>query len=205
MTARHEHWEKVYTTKASTEVSWYQPNASRSLEFIRSAAPDHTSPIIDVGGGASTLVDGLLAAGYVDLTILDIAETAMEQAKVRLGDVQSAKVTWIAADLLAWTPTRRWAVWHDRAVFHFLVDVSQQEAYLATLLAATAPGAMAIFATFALDGPEKCSGLPVQRYSSQSLADRLGASFQLVSRASEHHSTPWGADQSFAWTVFQRR
>ncbi|TAJ83533.1 trans-aconitate 2-methyltransferase [Reyranella sp.] len=205
MTARHEHWEEVYTTKASTDVSWYQPNASRSLALIRSAAPDHTVPIIDVGGGASTLVDGLLASAYVDLTVLDIAETALDQAKVRLGEVHAGNVAWIAADLLAWTPPRRWAVWHDRAVFHFLVEASQQEVYLATLMAATAPWAIAIFATFAPDGPDKCSGLPVQRYSSQSLADRLWPSFRLISSASEHHTTPWGADQSFAWTVLQRR
>ena len=205
MTDQHDHWEKVYTTKAATDVSWYQAHARRSLELIHATAPDRSAPIIDIGGGASTLVDDLLADGYVDLSILDISEAALAQAKARLGAMRADKVTWIAADIAAWTPPHRWTVWHDRAVFHFLVEKSQQDAYLAALTAATAPGATAIFATFALDGPDKCSGLAVQRYSPRLLAERLGPSFRVVSEAAEHHHTPWGTDQSFAWTVLERR
>jgi 2-polyprenyl-3-methyl-5-hydroxy-6-metoxy-1,4-benzoquinol methylase len=204
MTDSRRHWESVYAEKAATEVSWYQPHAARSLALIRAAAPDRAAPIIDVGGGASTLVDDLLADGYSDLTVLDVSEAALARAKARLA-AKAAKVAWIAADIVTWRPSRTWAVWHDRAVFHFLVETAQQDAYLAALTAATAPGATAILATFALDGPERCSGLPVQRYSAGLLAARLGPAFRLVSEAGERHRTPAGAEQSFVWAVFERK
>lgn len=200
---QHRHWEDVYARKAATEVSWYEPVAERSLAFIESAAPERSASIIDVGGGASTLVDALVGRGYNDVTVLDIAEAALAQARKRL--TPSAPVTWIAADVTVWAPSRRWQVWHDRAVFHFLVERAQQDAYIAALTSATASGSTVIMATFALDGPERCSGLPVQRYSAQSLAARLGGDYRLIAEDRERHRTPTGSHQSFCWAVLERR
>jgi 2-polyprenyl-3-methyl-5-hydroxy-6-metoxy-1,4-benzoquinol methylase len=198
------HWEEVYAAKSETAVSWYQPHSVRSLELIEKAASDRGASVIDVGGGASTLVDDLIRRDFSDLTVLDIAQSALERSKARLGN-DAAKVTWIAADITRWTPPRTWGVWHDRAVFHFLTERAHQDAYIAALKAATRPGATAIFATFALDGPEKCSGLPVQRYSAETLACRLGPAFALAGQASESHCTPAGLQQHFSYAVLRRR
>ena len=157
MGSSRSHWEGVYAGKAETEVSWYQRHAVRSLELIEAASPDHVASVIDVGGGASTLVDDLLARGFVNLTVLDLAQSALDRAKARLRN-GADKVTWIVADITNWTPDRTWVVWHDRAVFHFLTEQPQQDAYVATLKAATLSGATIIISTFALDGPERCSG-----------------------------------------------
>jgi SAM-dependent methyltransferase len=197
------HWEDVYASKADTAVSWYQPHAARSFAMIVSAEPDRGSPIIDIGGGTSTLVDDLLAAGYTDLTVLDIADTALAKAKARLGRDQ-ARVSWVVADITRWRPARTYQVWHDRAVFHFLTDDTRQDAYIAALHAGTHPGSAVIISTFALDGPDKCSGLPVQRYSATTLAKRLGPTFALVGQASETHKTPWGSGQRFSYAAFRR-
>lgn len=207
MGSSRSHWEDVYAAKAETAVSWYQRHPVRSLQMIAAAAPDRTVPIIDVGGGASTLVDDLLAEGFGDITVLDVAEAALAKSKARLGAAGSgdgSKVSWIAADITQWKPPRLYRVWHDRAVFHFLTDPARQDAYIAALEAATAPGATAIMATFALDGPEKCSGLPVQRYSPQTLAARLGRSFQLIDEARETHRTPGGLEQHFSYAMLRR-
>ena len=204
MTSRRVHWDTVYAGKAETAVSWYQPHSERSLQLIRAAPGGREASVIDVGGGASTLVDDLLADGHRDLTVLDISEAALSRAKARLG-ARARDVTWIVADITNWTPSRTWAVWHDRAVFHFLMENSQQDAYIAALTNATKRGAAVIVATFALDGPDKCSGLPVQRYDGGSLAARLGGDFQLISESAEQHVTPWGAKQSFAYSVLERR
>jgi SAM-dependent methyltransferase len=198
------HWEDVYTAKTETAVSWYQRHSVRSLELIERAAPDHGAAVIDVGGGVSTLVDDLIGRGFTDLTVLDIAPAALQRSKARLGKT-AAKVTWIVGDITHWTPPGTWNVWHDRAVFHFLTERSQQDAYIAAFTAATRPGATAIFATFALDGPEKCSGLLVQRYSPETLARRLGPAFALTGQASETHTTPWGSEQHFSYAVLRRR
>lgn len=201
---RHAHWEQVYATKAETEVSWYQPHAATSLRLIQAAAPDRGAAIIDIGAGASTLVDDLLAKGYRNLALLDISETALSRSKARLHE-QAANLTWIAADITEWSPPRTWDLWHDRAVFHFLVEREQQDAYIAALTAATKPGASIILSTFALDGPEKCSRLPVQRYSPDSLATRLGSAFTLTDQLQEAHKTPWGSEQRFSYAVLKRR
>ncbi|WP_020696392.1 class I SAM-dependent methyltransferase [Reyranella massiliensis] len=203
MGSSRSHWEDVYTAKAETAVSWYQRHAVQSLQMIAAAAADRTVPVIDIGGGASTLVDDLLAEGYGDITVLDVAEAALAKSKARLGAAAS-KVSWIVADITQWKPPRHYRVWHDRAVFHFLTDTPRQDAYIAALEAATEPGATAIMATFALDGPEKCSGLPVQRYSPQTLAARLGRSFRLIDEARETHKTPGGSDQHFSYSVLRR-
>lgn len=198
------HWDQVYETKRDDEVSWYQQRPECSLAMILEAAPDRQATIIDVGGGASRLVDELLAAGYADVTVLDVSEVAFRHAKARLGPKAGA-VSWIVADITRWEPHRTWGVWHDRAVFHFLTEHALQGAYISALSRATTTGSTIIMATFALDGPERCSGLPVQRYSPQTLAARLGEGFVLTGEATERHRTPGGAMQSFAYSVFKRR
>ena len=198
-----DHWQKVYTTRAPTEVGWYQPRPERSLDLIAANAPDRATPVIDVGGGVSTLAEHLIDAGYGDVTVLDISEAAIARSKTHIGDRKGAH--FIIADVTTWTPERRWGVWHDRAAFHFLADAAGRDAYVAALHAATEPGAIAIIATFALDGPEKCSGLPVQRYGPETLAARIGPGFALVSATGEDHRTPSGAVQRFAWSVLRRR
>lgn len=197
------HWDEVYATKHETEVSWYQVHSVRSLELIASTSPDHMASVIDVGGGASTLADDLLTQGFTDITVLDIAEAALERSKARLGN-RAVRITWIAADITQWRPQRTWNIWHDRAVFHFLTVPAAQDAYLRALTEATKPGATIIIATFALDGPDKCSGLPVQRYSPETLASRLGPAFGLTTRTREIHKTPWGSEQRFSYAVFRR-
>jgi SAM-dependent methyltransferase len=203
MTDAQRHWEAVYATKPATSVSWYRPVLDRSLALIHTTAPELKTSIVDIGGGASTLVDSLLDAGYTDLTVVDIAPAALAASRARLGE-RASRVAWLAADLTAWQPPRRWDLWHDRAVFHFLTDAASQAAYIAALHAATHAGSTAIIATFALDGPERCSGLPVQRYSAEGLAARIGAPFVLTAADAERHVTPGGAVQSFVYAVMTR-
>lgn len=202
MTHQRSHWDSVYATKAEKTLSWYQRHSSRSLAHVMAAAT-WASSIIDIGGGASTLVDDLLERGYADLTVLDISETGLTKAKVRLGE-KASRITWIVADVRSWHPPRLYEVWHDRAVFHFLTTTEDQDAYVAALRAGTRAGASVIIATFATDGPETCSGLPVQRYGSRSLASRLGAPFALVDEATETHTTPSGVEQRFCYTILRR-
>jgi hypothetical protein len=198
------HWQRVYTTKPPAEVSWHQERSTLSFALINAAAPAAMAGIIDVGGGASTLVDTLLEAGRSDLTVLDISEAALAHTKMRLG-ARAGQVAWVVADVTAWRPERTWDVWHDRAVFHFLTDTAQQDAYIAALFRATCTGASVIISTFAPEGPERCSGLPVQRYSAESLAKRLGGDLVLTGGGAEQHVTPWGSAQAFAYAVFRRR
>ncbi len=174
------HWDQVYATKAETEVSWYQSRSERSLTLIMSAKPSLSTSVLDVGGGASRLVDDLLAGGYTDLTVLDVSELALCRSKKWLGP-RASHVPWIVADITAWCPTRTWDIWHDRAVFHFLTETGDQDAYIAALTAATVPQSIAVISCFAPDGPERCSGLLVQRYDPPGLAARIGGDFELVS------------------------
>jgi 2-polyprenyl-3-methyl-5-hydroxy-6-metoxy-1,4-benzoquinol methylase len=204
MTDRRAQWDETYTVKAETQVSWYQPRPDHSIELITSAAPDVAGSIIDVGGGASRLVDALLAEGYRDVTVLDISEVALGRSKTRLGE-SAGKVAWVVADVTQWQPQRIWDVWHDRAVFHFLTDGGAQDAYIAALERGTAPGSIVIMATFALAGPERCSGLPVQRYSAATLAARLGPDFSLYAERSETHTTPFATQQAFTYAALRRR
>ncbi|MGC9954543.1 MAG: class I SAM-dependent methyltransferase [Rhizomicrobium sp.] len=173
------------------------------MAIIKSAAPNTSVSILDVGGGTSHLVDELLF-GYFDLTVLDVSQAALNRSKERLGRL-AKKVSWIAADITKWKPSRTWDVWHDRAVFHFLTATEDQDAYIAALEAGTKQGSVIVMSTFALDGPERCSGLPVQRYSPAALAARIGDRFQLISEASESHATPWGTIQDFTYVVLRRR
>jgi SAM-dependent methyltransferase len=202
MTESRAHWDETYATKDETRVSWYQPRPEQSLALIMAAEPP-TASVIDVGGGASRLADSLLADGYRDVTVLDISAVALERSKARLG-ILAGKITWIAADITHWKPARTWNVWHDRAVFHFLTNAAAQDAYIEALKQGTVPGSAVIMATFALAGPERCSGLPVQRYSPASLAARLGTDFRLYAEREEMHPTPFGTQQAFTYAALRR-
>jgi 2-polyprenyl-3-methyl-5-hydroxy-6-metoxy-1,4-benzoquinol methylase len=195
------HWQKVYETKKPTEVSWYQPAARVSSSLIRRVAPDRSAAIIDVGGGASTLVDGLLAAGYSSVTVLDVSSAALVQASERLGG-DAARVTWLEANVLdAALPASAYDVWHDRAVFHFLTEAVDRERYVKQVRRSVRPGGYVMVATFALDGPTKCSGLEVARYAPEELHGEFGSDFQLVDSAREEHHTPTGAVQPFIYCL----
>jgi hypothetical protein len=197
-----QHWQEVYSSRAEDAVSWFQHSPDLSLSLIASIGLALTDPIIDVGGGASRLVERLLAAGYRDLSVLGIASAALQKSRTRLGR-DAERVRWLAADITRWQPTRRHALWHDRAVFHFLVDPEQRLAYRRALEAGLLPGGTAIIASFALDGPERCSGLPVQRYSPGSLGKELGSAFRLTDSRTEEHLTPAGKLQRFQYSVFR--
>jgi SAM-dependent methyltransferase len=201
---RQSHWQNVYLSKGEQEVSWTQPDPEPSLGLIARYAPSPEASIVDVGGGASRLVDALAGRGYRQLTVLDLSEAALAAARERLG-AQAAQVQWIAADATKWQPATPFDLWHDRAAFHFLVDAADREAYLYRLNHGVKAGGHAIIATFALDGPEKCSGLPVQRYDPAALSRTIGDAFELVADQPHSHVTPWGAVQSFQFSVLRRR
>lgn len=203
-TNRGTHWENVYRTKGEREVSWFQETPSISLELIRSAGATRHSAIVDIGGGASRLVDALVDEGYEAVTVLDLSESALAAAKTRLGQA-AARVIWIVADVVRWKPLRSYDVWHDRAAFHFLTDAADRTAYVECLREALRPGGHAIIATFALDGPERCSGLPVIRYDAASLGEVLGSAFNLVESRRHDHHTPMGSTQRFQFSMFRRR
>ncbi|MBR0823707.1 trans-aconitate 2-methyltransferase [Bradyrhizobium liaoningense] len=203
MSDRTTHWQNVYATKGEAEVSWFQDSPAISLDMVRAANPDHRAAIIDIGGGASRLVDALLRDGYRDIAVLDLSANALEAARKRIGEAAST-VDWMVADATIWRPARRYDVWHDRAAFHFLTDPHDRAAYVDRLRWAVAPGGQIIIATFAPDGPEKCSGLPVQRHDSASLAAELGPEFELVETQSEVHHTPWNSTQAFQFSRFRR-
>lgn len=197
------HWEHVCSGKKLTEVSWYQQHPQYSLELIKATGLDVSAHIIDTGGGASTLVDHLLDEGYQDLTVLDIAHGAIEQARTRLG-ARADKVTWLEQDITTFSPERAYDLWHDRAVFHFLTDQLERSSYVRILSRALKPGAHAIIASFGLDGPEKCSGLDVVRYSPEAISAVLGDNFELVETSTELHITPNAAVQDFVYCRFKR-
>lgn len=200
---RQAHWETVYTTKEENGVSWFQENPAPSLDLIARAGATATSAVIDVGGGASRLVDALVERGFQDMTVLDLSSAALAIAAARLGE-RGAHVRWIAADVTAWEPARTYDVWHDRAAFHFLTDERDQHAYIARLKQALRADGHVIIATFAPDGPEQCSGLPVVRYDAVSLGQTLGDTFTFVLDQEDSHPTPWGSTQQFQFSVFRR-
>ena len=198
------HWEHIYATKAPMQVSWYQVHANCSLHFIQRAGIQPTDPIIDVGGGTSTLVDDLLTAGFQMVTVLDISATALQLARQRLG-TYADKVTWIETDITQTAlPKNRYAVWHDRAVFHFLTQPADRLRYIDTLRHSIRHGGYVIIATFAPDGPHQCSGLDVLRYSPDSLHREFGHDFELIESVDETHHTPWGNEQKFMYCYCRR-
>jgi 2-polyprenyl-3-methyl-5-hydroxy-6-metoxy-1,4-benzoquinol methylase len=196
------HWENVYRSRAPTEVSWYEPVPHHSLELIRATGLRPTAPILDIGGGASTLVDHLLADGYSDLTVLDLARTPLDLAQARLGDAARA-VKWIVSDVNSFRPERRYALWHDRAVLHFLTSEHDQAKYVEVLKMTLEPEGHVVLAIFGPEGPTRCSGLPVQRYAVDQLSTLLGTNFWLRRSTLELHLTPSGQQQQFLWTWWQ--
>ena len=200
---RKRHWEAVYSNRLAKETSWHQEEPRLSLSLIDNAAVSADAALIDVGGGASLLVDRLLESGYRDLTVLDISAAALEQARTRLGK-RADLVTWVEADIMDFRPDRQYDLWHDRAVFHFLTGWRDRQEYLRTLNSALKVGGQAIFAAFAPDGPEKCSGLKVQRYDMESLQAALGEQFTCLEEKREEHVTPAGGRQKFGFYRFRK-
>ena len=191
------HWEKVYATKAPESVSWYRPHLETSLALIERAAAGYSASIIDVGGGESTLVDDLLARGYENITVLDVSQTAIDVTKKRLG-LAEEQIHWLAADVTdAQLEPRAYDVWHDRAVFHFLITSEHRAAYVRQVGHAVKPGGHVIVSTFGPEGPTKCSGLDVVRYDAESLHEQFGVRFRLVESSKELHRTPFGTTQHF--------
>ncbi len=196
------HWDAAYGSRGTTGVSWYQAAPTVSLELIDALHVARNGALLDLGGGASSLVDHLVGRGFGDVTVLDVSDVALDEARRRLGP--DAPVTWIRRDLLSWAPPRRYDLWHDRAVFHFLTEDAQRPRYLDLLGSALGPGAGLVVATFAEDGPELCSGLPVARYSAGALSDVFGDRFEVIETRREVHRTPGGASQPFTWLCARR-
>ncbi len=198
------HWEQVYRTKGATSVSWFQEHARQSMELIRQTGVGRDAGIIDVGGGASTLVDDLLADGYSNLAVLDLSEAALATARERIGQ-RGSGVSWLVGDITEVDlPRHAYALWHDRAVFHFLTAPEEREAYVRAVLRAVKPGGHVIVATFAEDGPQTCSGLPVVRYSADCLHAQFGTPFTLLRHEREEHHTPAGAVQKFIYCMCRK-
>lgn len=202
--SRRQHWEQVYREKDTREVSWYQPRLEVPLELIRIAGCPYDAPLIDIGGGASTLVDCLLEAGYTELSVLDIAEPALLTAQQRLGQ-QAAKVMWIQADITEYTPQHEYRLWHDRAVFHFLTGDAERQAYIAALRKGLQVGGHLVIGAFTPGGPSMCSGLPVRRYTAGLLNQTLGEEFELLGSREEEHRTPAGKTQEFCFYLYAYR
>ncbi|MEA2984278.1 MAG: hypothetical protein QOD94_532 [Alphaproteobacteria bacterium] len=200
---RRAHWQRVYSSKNETEVSWFEQSPTLSLDLIRRSGAHSTTSIIDIGGGASRLVDALLENGYRAVSVLDLSGKALSVARVRLG-THASHVSWIEADVTRWEPEQLYDLWHDRAAFHFLTDPDDRRAYVERLTRGTSSGAQVIIGTFALDGPSRCSGLPVTRHDSNSLKQALGESFQLEETRPYGHRTPGGAIQRFQFSRFRK-
>ena len=201
---RRDYWEAVYSSKTFSDVSWFQPRPERSLQLVEQTAVDRNDAIIDVGGGASTLVDHLLDDGFTDITVLDVAGKALEQSQERLGELAS-QVEWVVSDVTTYRPSRTWQLWHDRAALHFLVDEQDRAHYVDVLKKALQPGGHVVLATFGPEGPLKCSGLEIRRYSIDLVEELLGPGFDLQSQVLENHETPMGSNQQFLYSCWTRR
>jgi SAM-dependent methyltransferase len=203
--SKRAHWDEVYRSRAPDRVSWFRPHLERSLALLDAAGVRPSDRLVDVGGGASTLVDDLLDRGFSELTVLDLAPSALARSQARLGS-RAGRVTWVEADVLTHPfEAASVEVWHDRAAFHFLTDEASRAAYLRQVREALAPGGVLVVASFALDGPDKCSGLPVRRHDEEGLEASFGEGFERVAAAREVHETPWGAEQAFAYVALRRR
>lgn len=201
---RKEHWNQVYQTKRTNDVSWHQRRPDVSLALITASGVSKDAGVIDVGGGASTLVDFLLGDGYSNLAVLDLSVAALTHSRSRLG-ARAAGVKWFEADVTSFEPPHRFGLWHDRAVYHFLTAADDRRGYVSTLRRTLQPGGTVIISTFALDGPAKCSGLDVIRYDEQAIRSELGAEFQLQEVRRETHMTPWESEQRFIYFRFEWR
>ncbi|MDH3754724.1 MAG: class I SAM-dependent methyltransferase [Acidimicrobiia bacterium] len=198
-----EHWSQLWSTRSARSVKWFQVRPTVSIDLISSVENRRTAAVIDIGGGASTLVDHLLDLEYTDLTVLDITDVALDRARARLGE-RADSVHWITADVRTDRLDRLYDLWHDRAVFHFLTDAADRARYVEAAERSIAPGGHLVIATFATDGPDQCSGLPVQRYSPESLAAELAPAFTPIAETDEQHRTPGGDLQHFVYMVLQR-
>ncbi len=197
----NNHWNLAYATKSVNERSWTEPIPHDSLRFISECNVTSDAPIIDIGGGASFLVDELVNEKYSNVTLLDVSLTAIEETRHRLGD----QATYICADITTWTPPHTYALWHDRAVFHFLTTEEDQLAYRRAVINGTTTGSFLLIGTFAPTGPESCSGLPVQRWSQHDLAEFFADDFTVLNTRESIHTTPWGSTQPFTWLVAKRK
>jgi trans-aconitate methyltransferase len=200
---RQAHWQKAYKEKGERQVSWFQEKPAISLELIHGVGAKPNSAIIDIGGGASRLVDILVSEGYRDLTVLDLSDDAIAITRSRLAE-RAVLVKWIVTDVTEWEPSRQYDLWHDRAAFHFLTEAADRAAYLDRLVQAIRRGGHAIIGTFAIDGPERCSGSPVMRYDATLLSAALGPAFALIGTRHHDHTTPTGGLQRFLFSVFRR-
>lgn len=197
------HWDEAYAQGAATR-SWFEQEPGMSLRMLAAAGVVAADSVIDVGGGASALAGALLERGFTDITVLDVSAAGIRAARQQLG-ARADRVRWLIADLLTWQPSRQYRAWHDRAVFHFLTTAPDRRRYVAALDAATGPGAVGVFGTFAPDGPERCSGLPVARYRAPDLAAQLGDQWTLIGQDREEHLTPAGVIQPFAWAALRKQ
>ena len=192
------HWERAWSGRPADRMSWFQAEPGLSLSMIEAAGPDPADAVIDIGGGASSLAGCLLARGFMDVTVLDLSGAALALARQALGR-EAGRVTWLEEDVTAFRPRRAYRLWHDRAVFHFLLDARDRERYADALRRALPPGGQAVIATFAVDGPRRCSGLDVVRYDADGIVEALGHGLQLVETRRERHRTPSGAVQAFSY------
>lgn len=199
---RRSHWENVYTSKGEAEVSWFEDTPELSLQLLREAGLTSSMSVIDIGGGASRLVDALAAEGQAHLSVLDLSAAALETAKARLAGAE--RVQWHVSDVTTWVPDQQYDLWHDRAAFHFLTAAEDQQAYVRVLSKTLKHGGRAVIGTFAPDGPEKCSGLQIARYDADALQSVLGQQFQLAATRRHEHATPWGAVQKFQFSTFNK-
>jgi len=204
MTDRKTHWQNIYREKSASEVSWYQKKPQLSLDLIHDAGVNEDDAIIDIGGGASVLVDFLCRQGFRKLAVLDISANALATARKRLGE-REKNIDWFETDITGFIPPQRYKLWHDRAVFHFLVDQSDRRKYVSVLKRALLPGGHVIIAAFAIGGPEKCSGLDIVQYDSPKLSAELGDEFQLLEQRNELHVTPADREQPFTYYHFVKK
>lgn len=200
---RKKHWEAIYNSKDTQNVSWFQPTPETSLDFIKELNIPLTAKIIDVGGGDSLLVDYLLDLGYKDVTVLDISEKSLENAKIRLGQ-QAEEVTWIVADIAEFVPPAKYDLWHDRAAFHFLTDTKEIETYVLTVQHSLAPDGFMVIGTFSDQGPTKCSGIEIAQYSEPKLTALFTQNFSKIRCKKVDHETPSGALQNFIFCCFKK-
>ena len=200
---RQAHWQNVYRTKGERDVSWFQETPDISLDLIRATGAGAAAPIIDIGGGASRLADALLDEGYRSITVLDLSDQALATSRARLG-ARATQVSWVVADVTTWHPAGTFDVWHDRAAFHFLTEPQDRLAYGECVRKAVRPGGHVVIGTFAPDGPERCSGLPIVRHDHASIGEVLGRSFRLAESRKHEHQTPGGAIQKFQFSRFRR-
>lgn len=200
---RRRHWDRIFDERGPARVSWYERSPRMSLEMIELAGADRDDSVLDVGGGAAPLAGALLERGFADVTVLDVSAVALRAARAALGGA-AERVAWLEADVLDWTPLRRYRLWHDRAVFHFLTDPADRQRYVAAARAALAPGGLLVIGAFAEDGPTTCSALPVRRYGPAALAEAFGDPFVPVAARRDEHCTPGGSVQAFTWAALRR-